>query len=286
MTNKPSLTQDDVRYWFDYNPDTGAFLWRRAYYYQQAGSEAGLRPSGPTNYCQVKLLGTVYPCSRLIWIYMTGAWPEGNVLYKDNDRLNLKWENLYIGTANQTQYHRTMNSNNSSGVKGASWNSEFKKWHCAIRVNGKDVFVGRYTNIDDAEIALQEARQMYHGNFASDGQETEAIPFQEKEEVKGQDMTNNLYQTWKPVIEDNIPVPSKSVDRYSLKLLEKAGQSIFIPCNDESEAVFRITVQNNMQTLRNLTHNKYKSAVAMKDGVAGVRVWLVTLAADRFQGAR
>ena len=35
-----------------------------------------------------------YPAEQLAWLYVTGEWPKGRVLFKDGDPLNTKWENL------------------------------------------------------------------------------------------------------------------------------------------------------------------------------------------------
>ena len=57
-------------------------------------------------------------------------------------------------------------SDNTSGVKGVSWDSSRRKWRARIKINGKTKLIGRFNDINDAELAIRKARNEVHGEFA------------------------------------------------------------------------------------------------------------------------
>jgi hypothetical protein len=48
--------------------------------------------------------------------------------------------------------------NNTSGIKGVSWDNERKKWIASYETNGKHIKVGRFDSISEASRAISEAR--------------------------------------------------------------------------------------------------------------------------------
>lgn len=52
--------------------------------------------------------------------------------------------------------------NNTSGVKGVSWNGKRQRWEAYISIHGKRVFRGRYSQFEDAVAARKAAEQIYH----------------------------------------------------------------------------------------------------------------------------
>ena len=52
-------------------------------------------------------------------------------------------------------------ANNTSGVKGVSWNKEKKSWDAYINVHGKRIRLGRYGKFEDAVKARKRAEEEY-----------------------------------------------------------------------------------------------------------------------------
>ena len=46
------------------------------------------------------------------------------------------------------------------------WNSVINKWTARLNLSGKQILVGNFINLDDARIAIEEARNKLHGEFA------------------------------------------------------------------------------------------------------------------------
>lgn len=154
------LTAEIVRELLDYNIETGVLRWRirdvrwfnsstfsakracnrwNACY---AGKIAGT-PSGK-GYLVVQIFGKLYRAHRLAWLLVTGAWPDNFVDHKNGNRDDNRWENLRSVTEAENQKNRGMNSNNSSGFKGVSWNKNSRKWQVFIKVGGKNRNLGQF----------------------------------------------------------------------------------------------------------------------------------------------
>jgi hypothetical protein len=50
--------------------------------------------------------------------------------------------------------------------KGVTWRSQNKKWEANIRINKKQLYLGKFTDIKDAVRAYNEAAKKYHGKYA------------------------------------------------------------------------------------------------------------------------
>lgn len=93
----------------------------------------------------------------------------GNRDYTDHingNKLDNRRANLRICTNAQNCRNRTINTNNTSGYKGVSWNKANKKWTAYIKLNWKLVFLGNFVNKEDAAIAYDKAAQELYGEFA------------------------------------------------------------------------------------------------------------------------
>lgn len=57
---------------------------------------------------------------------------------------------------------------NTSGVTGVKWHSRDNIWGAWIRVNHKNMYLGRFENFDDAINARKEAENKYFGEYSYD----------------------------------------------------------------------------------------------------------------------
>lgn len=96
------------------------------------------------------------------------------------DHINLKKydnrkSNLRFATHKENKRNSGLQSNNTSGVKGARYYKARSKYVARIKVNGKDIHLGYYSTLIEASAAYDQAAIYYFGEFArlnSLGEET------------------------------------------------------------------------------------------------------------------
>ena len=87
--------------------------------------------------------------------------------HRNNAGLDNCKENLRLATNQQNGFNRNdCNKNNSLGIKGVSWNRNVKKFRATISVNGKDIHLGYFNVLGDADSAYRIAEVKYFGEFA------------------------------------------------------------------------------------------------------------------------
>lgn len=100
-TKRSPLTFEQYNEQMAYDPATGIFTWKQARSRRyKAGMEIGNVKSRidkydiPRDYKYIGLFGQQIPAQRVAWLLQTGEWPKGNILFKDDNTLNLKFDNL------------------------------------------------------------------------------------------------------------------------------------------------------------------------------------------------
>lgn len=84
----------------------------------------------------------------------------------NGDSLDNRRENLRFCTNQQNQCNRDAQKNNKLGIKGIRLHEARKKFEARIKVNGKSIYLGYYTNLDDADSVYRKAEEKYFGKFA------------------------------------------------------------------------------------------------------------------------
>ena len=79
----------------------------------------------------------------------------------NGNKLDNRRENLRNVTHSQNQMHSRIPKNNTSGVKGVSWDKKNKKWMVQIKINQRNIHLGRYSNIQGAWLARRLGERLY-----------------------------------------------------------------------------------------------------------------------------
>jgi hypothetical protein len=84
----------------------------------------------------------------------------------DRNGLNNQRSNLRLCTKSQNQHNANMRSDNTSGFKGVSRAKGARSWQARIRVDGKLIHLGSFSEKSEAAKAYDEVARKYFGEFA------------------------------------------------------------------------------------------------------------------------
>ncbi|BAO20652.1 putative endonuclease [Pseudomonas phage PPpW-3] len=159
-----TMTKEELAAILRYDSKTGVFYWLKSRGRAASGSIAG--GDDGKGYVGIRINGKQYKAHKLAWLACTGEWPSFQIDHRDTDRSNNRFENLRPSTQLQNTYNRSLGVNNKSGVKGVHWHKNSGKWRAVIGVNGKKIYIGIFDDINDAQMAISQARTKHHQEFS------------------------------------------------------------------------------------------------------------------------
>lgn len=120
----------------------------------------------PEGYGQFHFQGKSGNAHRAAYILSRGPISSDLVVdHKCHNRACVRPDHLQAVTNKQNLENiGVLNSNNSSGERGVSWNKARKKWAAQYRHNGRIVFLGRF---DDYEAAVEAVRSGRNRDFTN-----------------------------------------------------------------------------------------------------------------------
>ena len=156
------ITQAKLHELFDYQD--GNLIWKKQLAYRgKIGSIAGSKRND--GYRQVGIENNDYLIHRLVFMYFHGCMPE-YIDHIDGNRSNNSIENLRECTNQQNSFNARMSKNNTSGIKGVSWDKSRQKWQAKCMINSKTIHLGRFDNLEQADLAIRHWRDQNHGCYA------------------------------------------------------------------------------------------------------------------------
>ena len=170
MNSLNTPTIDRLNEVFRYDPETGLLYWKKKSGRKvRVGKIAGTkRVGGKKHYLHLSLDKKFLTVHRIAWAMTYREWPEtvdhinGNGL--DNRIVNLRSVSHRTNCLNARKA-----DNNTSGVTGVIWLKCQKLWRASIKVHKKNVYLGKFKNIQDAIDARKNAEVFYgfHENHGS-----------------------------------------------------------------------------------------------------------------------
>ena len=100
-----------------------------------AGNPAGSRSA--RGYILIGIDGQDYLAHRVIFAWMTGAWPTGELDHRNGKKYDNRWCNIRPVTRAQNITNRGTPRNNTSGHRGVSWRKDIKKWRVYLICEGQ-----------------------------------------------------------------------------------------------------------------------------------------------------
>jgi hypothetical protein len=149
-----------------YCPETGHLYW-----VAKGKGKIKKAPAGTllhSGYRGVLINGRRFQAHRIAWVLHHGVWPLEQIDHINGDKTDNRIDNLREATNAQNGKNLPKSRRNKSGVVGVSFDIANRKWRASIKVNHKQINLGRFTRFEDAVVARKEAEQKYFGEWARD----------------------------------------------------------------------------------------------------------------------
>ncbi|WP_179103944.1 HNH endonuclease [Burkholderia pseudomallei] len=160
------------RFMFAYDPDTGVLTKKKAPLLHGGFRDCNqiMQSNNGNGYLIARVNGHNRRVHRLAWEmhYSVDAPPIMDHI--NNDRADNRISNLReVGHA-ENQWNKSLNRNNSVGLKGAHYHKTSGKWASHIRCRGKRKRLGLFETAEEAHEVYCLAAVMLHGEYANLGE--------------------------------------------------------------------------------------------------------------------
>jgi len=168
---KKPITQDELKKFLSYDPDTGHFTW----IVDKGPNATRGRIAGTTNthasgktYRFITLEYKRYPVHRLIWFYLYGSWPV-EIDHINGDGTDNRLVNLREVTRTENNRNMRLASNNTSGLSGVSFAKARMKWETYIINGNVKRNLGYYSSLFEAACVRKSAEKSlgFHANHGT-----------------------------------------------------------------------------------------------------------------------
>ena len=162
------LTQQTLKEYLDYDPETGVFTWivdRSSKV--KAGSVAGVKHH--SGYVYIKLFSKCYAAHRLAFLYMLG-YIHKYVDHRNGVRDENWFGNLRACSRSQNNCNAAKRKDNKSGIKGVYFHKHTGKWVAQVKHLKVCYHLGVFENITDAAEAVRKKREELHREFTNHGE--------------------------------------------------------------------------------------------------------------------
>ena len=171
------ITQDKLKQYLKYFPNTGDFMWLRNRQKYLICQEAGSVTD--QGYIRICIEQQSYKAHRLAWLYVYGYIPEGPLDHINNVRIDNRICNLRIATQKDNIRNSIVRKAKKSGLlKGVSYYKQRPHQFVAqIRIAGKQHKLGIFDSELEAHIAYCQEAAKHFGDFANFGYGVNGKPY-------------------------------------------------------------------------------------------------------------
>ena len=159
-----TLTQAEAHRLFEYRD--GVLYWRERPVKSRKAKgdmEAGTLTTG--GYKKITVEQKKYYVHQVIFLMQHGYIPVV-VDHIDGDTKNNRLENLRASDKAKNACNSRIRLDNSSGCRGVAWHKIANKWTVQVVQNKKPKYLGLYEDFELACLVADEARDLYHGEYA------------------------------------------------------------------------------------------------------------------------
>ncbi len=157
------LSVEDVRKFFNYDPETGLITWRvKRSQNVRIGDLCGYARSN--GYLHVGFAYGLHYAHRIAWMHFHGEEAPEYVDHIDGNRANNRIANLRAATRalNAQNVRRAYSNNKSSGLLGVYWRKIERRWQAKIQLNKKSYDLGFFDTKEAAHEAYLRAKRELH----------------------------------------------------------------------------------------------------------------------------
>lgn len=168
-----ALTQKRLKEIIRYSKSTGVFTWTKTRQRARKGQVAGgLNWSG---YVRISIDNQRYQAHRLAFLYVNGSFPAECTDHINGVKADNRWVNLRGVSHSENLKNTVKSKKNTSGSTGVTWNKRKRKWQAQIHVNGKNIYLGRFSNKKEA-IKVRKDAEPGHGFHKNHGRNPNNTP--------------------------------------------------------------------------------------------------------------
>lgn len=156
-----TLLQEDVKALFDYDPPSGICTLKVDRHKAKAGEPIDERYVYKKGYALIGLKGKPYLLHRLIWLWMTGSFPDNEIDHINGDKMDNRWENLRDVTRAEQMHNRAVWGASKASIGTRKVPSG--RWQAHITTDGQKHYLGTYDSEEAAMRAYLQAKILFHG---------------------------------------------------------------------------------------------------------------------------
>ncbi len=148
------ITQKELKKHLIYDQYTGLFTRRLSGEIANCINNRG--------YVHIRVKGRKYLGHRLAWLYMTGKWPENQIDHINHVKWDNRFRNLRESTSTENNKNASIRKKSKTGIYGVLHDKPKWKYRSQIKVNGKNIHLGRLNDFFEACCARKSAERKYN----------------------------------------------------------------------------------------------------------------------------
>lgn len=128
------------------------------------GGKLAFNTRGHYGYLTGRIQGQNYYAHRVIWCLHYGSWPEGFIDHIDGNRSNNDITNLRVVLKRDNNKNAALRADSKTGITGVTVKKGAKARPFIVNIkdfNGRQVFGGAFSSIEDAANRRKELEEMY-----------------------------------------------------------------------------------------------------------------------------
>lgn len=147
------LTQEYLKSIMEYDPEYGLFYWKRNNNNAMKNGHRAGTLNETTKYVVITINRKPYRASFLAYLYMTGEWPENEIVHLNGCRWINSWKNLFYTKTSLKQRNKERIKNMPNTVKGVCWRQQAQRWIAYITIKALKYYLGSFRDFENAVCA-------------------------------------------------------------------------------------------------------------------------------------